>query len=83
MAEYFKRVDIARTEYATLNDADGMKTDRGKVFILNGKPATVVKNVLDGDILQEIWKYNAPQNTTYYFETPRSKQSYKLTKIVN
>ncbi len=36
MTEFYRRVDHARVSYGTMQEQDGMRTDRGRIYILNG-----------------------------------------------
>jgi GWxTD domain-containing protein len=41
MAVYFKRVDYAFVNFRTLKEENGALTDRGKIYILYGKPSNI------------------------------------------
>jgi GWxTD domain-containing protein len=56
MSEYFKRVDYAYFNFQTFAEKDGAKTDRGKIYILNG-PATTIDIKLQEDKTIERWYY--------------------------
>ena len=57
MAEYYRRVDYAAENFGTLRDPDGMKTDRGKAYILYGAPAKIERLLTPGTDPREIWSY--------------------------
>ncbi len=78
MDTYFQRVDYALFNYKTLVAKDGAKTDRGKIYILNGKPAKVI-NEMKGDKNIEVWFY--PQLKQKYIFNIISVGNYKLTNI--
>jgi GWxTD domain-containing protein len=59
MAEYYRRVDYATEKYSSIREANGMKSDRGKAYILYGPPASVERDLRPGRDFQEIWKYPA------------------------
>lgn len=56
MAEYFKRVDYAMYNYKAKNLKDGAKSDKGKIYILYGKP-TKTEKTLGEKHNTEVWKY--------------------------
>lgn len=57
MTEYYRRVDAARAQFATLKQRDGTKTDRGKIFILYGPPASSERSLDPGRGFTETWSY--------------------------
>ncbi len=58
MFEYFRRVDVAFFNYQTFNEKDGAKTERGKIYILNGTPDKIDRDMnLDGRPIEK-WYYN-------------------------
>jgi GWxTD domain-containing protein len=72
MAEYYKRVDRASYEYATLNEPDGVFTDRGKVYVLYGPPTRVDrKNNKSGEVT-ETWTYTNKVRTVFVFTVEQS-----------
>jgi GWxTD domain-containing protein len=80
MAEYYRRVDQCFLTFQTILEQDGTKTERGKIAILHGFPQKVEKNILPGNILQEIWIYSAVIKKKFIFEQP-SGGVFKLKKI--
>ena len=57
MAEFYSRVDFVATEFKSLNDNNGLMTDRGKVYVKYGKPNTVERSYNQQYQVLEIWKY--------------------------
>ncbi len=59
MDSYFKRVELADKQFSSISRPDGWKTDRGRVFIVYGKPDEVKKyhNRLETKPY-EVWIYN-------------------------
>ncbi len=55
-AEYYERADYAFTEFRTLGTRNGAATDRGKAYILYGKPQSIERE-LKSDGTYELWKY--------------------------
>ncbi|MGA2297316.1 MAG: GWxTD domain-containing protein [FCB group bacterium] len=70
MAEYFRRIDYAFFNFQTVNQNDGAKTDRGKIYILNGPPDSRDTN-LGTDKTTETWKY-IKLKKIYIFETAKT-----------
>lgn len=59
MAEYYRRVDYAYTNFATTRERDGARTDRGKIYILYGQPTNIERKYIPGKPTEEIWYYEA------------------------
>ncbi|MFH1049510.1 MAG: GWxTD domain-containing protein [bacterium] len=78
MAEYFKRVDYAIFNFRTLNEANGLKTDRGKVYILYGPATSTDRNLTENKAL-EVWKYEHLKKM-FIFET-LANDVFKLIDI--
>lgn len=80
MAEFYKRVDKASYEFATLNEPDGAFTDRGKVYILYG-PSNKIdrKNNKSGEVT-ETWIYTNSVRTIFLF-TIEETGRYRLTTV--
>lgn len=68
MAEYYRRVDAAFFQYSTLQESDGARSDRGKIFILHGPPTNVRKSLSAGNRATETWTYANAVNKTFTFE---------------
>lgn len=81
MNEYFKRVDYAIFNFQTIREKDGAKTERGKIYILYGKPSDIKRNITKDNKLQEIWYY-INLKKTFLFETDTNGVLY-LTKITD
>jgi len=56
MTEYYSRVDHAAERFGTLQEPDGSKTDRGRIYILYGPPSAADRK-LDPKGYVEIWSY--------------------------
>lgn len=57
MEVYFNRVDFAHFNFQTISEPDGAKTDRGKIFILYGKPKSIQRELDKEGTIREIWEY--------------------------
>lgn len=78
MNTYFNRVDYAFFNFQTITNRDGAKTDRGKIYILHGKPDEITTDVRNGKN-SEIWYYRKI-NQAFIFEVV-SVGNYKLVEI--
>lgn len=77
MAEYYRRVDYAFINFRTLKEDNGVLTDRGRIYILNGKPSNIERVFAPGGPPTEIWIYASPKKR-YIFEDPSRQGNYKL-----
>lgn len=77
MFEYYRRVDQAFYAYSTIQEPDGARSERGKVYILHGSPSAVKKSLSTKDKPQEIWTYLNKVNTVFTFEL-EDNGMYKL-----
>ncbi|MGQ9819693.1 MAG: GWxTD domain-containing protein [Candidatus Kapaibacteriales bacterium] len=58
MEEYYNRVDFAYFNFQTIDEPDGAKTDRGKVYILFGKPSSISRELEKNGKVNEVWNYS-------------------------
>ncbi len=58
MTEYYRRVDYAREQFATLKQRDGTRTDRGRIYILNGPPSRTERTLDPVNGFTETWTYD-------------------------
>ena len=77
MAEYYHRVDAATRNYATLRQADGLKTDRGRIYVLYGPPSSTERTLTPGKPYQEVWVYDK-LNKRFVFEDTARNGNYIL-----
>lgn len=56
-AEYYRRVDHATTTFSTFGQQNGMKTDRGKAYILYGPPSSTSRSLNPSSLPTEVWTY--------------------------
>lgn len=78
MVEYFSRVDFAYFNYQTIKEKDGAKTQRGKIYILYGKPDEV-QNELISNNAREIWIYQKIKKQFVFENT--SPGVFELTQV--
>ncbi len=72
MSEYFARADYAYFAFAGVGVADGARTDRGRVYILNGKPSSVESRILPNNVRREVWRYTDRVFKEFIFESGNS-----------
>jgi len=77
MAEYYKRVDYAFTAFSTIGQQNGVKTERGKAYILYGPPASIERKLLPSSDPQEIWLYTNLHKKLTFIDEHRNG-NYKL-----
>ncbi len=58
MAEYYRRVDLAMRNFGTLRQLDGLRSDRGKIYVLYGPPTTTDRTLDPVSGFQEVWTYS-------------------------
>jgi GWxTD domain-containing protein len=80
MAEYFKRVDYALFNLKSMSEPNGVKSDRGKIYILYGPPSGNERRLSDNKAY-EVWRYDHLKKM-FIFET-LSNDIYKLVEIKN
>jgi GWxTD domain-containing protein len=80
MAEFYRRVDLATMNYSTIRELDGSDTDRGKIFILNGKADEENRELLPNSPPREIWTY-IKSKKRYIFLDETRQGIFKLIKI--
>jgi GWxTD domain-containing protein len=80
MNEFYKRVDHAMMNFSTLREIDGSNTDRGKTFILYGKPDKSDRELLPNVPPREIWVYYSLQKRFIFIDELR-QGDYKLTAV--
>lgn len=79
MHEFYRRVDFSITAFRTLKEMNGAVTDRGKIYILFGKPSSMERLLSPSGSPREIWQYAALKKT-FTFEDPSKQGNYKLTE---
>ncbi len=77
MAEYYRRVDHAMTAFTTVREMVGMKTERGKAYILYGPPTRTDRTLLPKEPPKEIWYYETLGKKLTFIDENRDG-NYKL-----
>ncbi len=81
-AEYYRRVDYTMENFGTLKGTDGYKTDRGKIYILYGQPASTERKFSAATPPREIWNY-AKLRKRFIFVDEAGRGDYKLAATEN
>lgn len=79
MTEYYRRVDNAFFAFGSINEPDGSRTDRGKVYVLYGQPTEISKDLKSASP-REVWKYKHAPKQTFTFEV-NDRGVYKLVDV--
>jgi GWxTD domain-containing protein len=58
MEEYYSRIDYAAREFSGISRKNGISSDRGKIYIKNGRPDSIDRSSDEHGFIVEIWKYN-------------------------
>lgn len=82
MTEYYRRVDASIRQYSTPKEADGYKTDRGRILILYGTPANNERVFSPNQPPREVWTYPAAKRR-FVFEDRRRNGIYTLIAVVD
>lgn len=78
MTEFYRRVDQARTAYGTMQEPDGLKTDRGRIYVLNGQPTRVDRTLNPSVGYTETWTYEKTRRV-FTFVDERRNGNYRLS----
>lgn len=71
MTEYYRRVDEAREQFATLKQRDGTRTDRGRIFVLNGPPSHTERMLDPVNGFTETWTYDRTRKRFVFLDKNR------------
>jgi GWxTD domain-containing protein len=77
MAEYFKRVDYSAISFTTVKEENGVKSDRGKTYILYGPPTKIERTLPPSSYPQEVWYYAKLGKKLIFIDESRTGE-YKL-----
>lgn len=80
MAEYYRRVDHAFRAFSTVRQSNGVKSDRGKAYILYGPPTKVDRELAPGTVPRELWFYVSLHEQLVFIDDSRVGD-YKLASI--
>ena len=82
MMEYYRRVDMANQNFSSNREADGYKSDRGRIFILYGSPTNKERLFSPSAPPREVWTY-VQLKKRFIFEDERRAGIYTLTGVEN
>ena len=82
MTEFYRRVDFAIVNFGTITIPDGSETDRGKTYIIYGKPDNTERRLIPGEEPIEIWTYKRISKRMIFIDENRNG-NYKLKSIEN
>lgn len=80
MEEYYRRVDYAMEQYSTIQQPNGMSTDRGKAYILYGSPSSVERTLTPASLPTETWLYAGLKKKLVFIDQSR-KGNYRLYSL--
>jgi GWxTD domain-containing protein len=80
MAEYYRRVDETIKRFSSLNETDGYRTDRGRIFILFGSPSITNRLLKPNSAPTEIWTYEKLKRR-FTFTDQRKSGNYILIRM--
>jgi GWxTD domain-containing protein len=80
LEEYYRRVDYARTAYASVKNPDGARSDRGKIAILFGIPYEPERILPTDRAPMEVWTYPGLHKRFIFIDESRSG-AYSLVKV--
>jgi GWxTD domain-containing protein len=83
--EYYRRVDYSFFNFRNpiKPDDDGMRTDRGKIFILYGKPTSVDRRLLPDGPAEEVWTYRNNVGKQFIFHDDEKNGTYRLAQVLD
>jgi GWxTD domain-containing protein len=77
MEVFYERVDYAESNFRNLSGVSGAKTDRGRIYIVNGNPDRIDRGVNYDGKITETWYYENPKRI-FIFVDKRGDGSFKL-----
>lgn len=77
MNEYYSRIDYSMKNFSSISGRKGIDTDRGKIFILYGKPSETERSSNQFGKVVETWVYKNPYRK-FVFVDETGTGEYKL-----
>jgi GWxTD domain-containing protein len=68
MDEFYKRVDYTIDNFTTVGVKNGAESDRGKVWIVYGKPTDILRSNSTNGRVSEIWSYDNLRKTFTFID---------------
>lgn len=81
MNEYYKRADFAVLNFQTIEENDGAKSERGKIFILFGKPSEIQRNIDKNGTIVENWIYYRLRKQFTFVSVRKKFELLKITDL--
>jgi GWxTD domain-containing protein len=72
MTQYYRRVDYASKSFGTLKQPDGMRSDRGKIYILYGPPTNIERILDPRSGFKETWTYEKLKRSFVFVDRARN-----------
>ncbi len=79
LKEYYSRVDYTIKNFTSLKGRKGAESDRGRIYIIYGKPTSTERNYNEKNETIEIWKY-ASINKIFVFKDITGTGKFILVK---
>ncbi len=79
LTEYYLRADYAIKNFTSLKGRRGAETDRGRIYILYGKPSSIERNYNEKNETIEVWQYKK-LNKTFIFKDITGTGKFILVK---
>ncbi len=80
MTEYYRRVDYSYFNFKSIEQRDGVFTDRGKIYILFGPPTSVEREMHPEAPPREIWEYRNKVNRKFVFVDKSETGAFRLVE---
>ncbi|MDB5034665.1 MAG: hypothetical protein JWQ98_1906 [Chlorobi bacterium] len=80
LAEYYRRVDYSYFNFKSIGQGDGTFTDMGKIYILNGPPTDVSREMRPDALPREIWTYRNAVGRKFVFTDEAKTGEYRLVE---
>ncbi len=80
MSEYYRRIDHAAFAFRTGGETapNGLRTDRARLYVVNGPPQAVSREFPTGGGVREVWTYDGGRE--FVFEAGSSVDEFSLVK---
>jgi GWxTD domain-containing protein len=66
LEEFYTRIDYVITHFNSVGKHDGIETDRGKMYVIYGKPDNVERKYSNVYNIMEIWEYKSIDKKIYF-----------------
>jgi hypothetical protein len=80
MAEYYRRADYSYFNFRSIGQKDGVFTDRGKIYMLNGPPTQINRQMQPDSHPREVWSYENRVARVFVFIDESKTGEYRLVE---